>query len=56
LCHNCWTRITTEYFKLNNLYPESSDDEADRIIEEANLVEAKLKFGSRSHCEVREQL
>jgi len=44
-----------EIYILNNLYPESSNDKADEIVEEANLVEAKLRLGSRGY-EVRVQL
>lgn len=41
---------------LNNLYSESSDDEAEGVVEEASFVEAQLRFSNRSCCEVREQL
>lgn len=40
---------------LESLHPESSDDEADEIIEEAYCVEAWLKFGNRGCRESREQ-
>lgn len=42
---------------LNILHSESSDDEiTNRIIEEANLVEAQIRFGNRGYHKVREQL
>lgn len=40
---------------VNSLYPESSDDE-DGIIEEANYIEAWIRFGNRGYRKVREQL
>ncbi|XP_011859967.1 PREDICTED: uncharacterized protein LOC105557359 [Vollenhovia emeryi] len=41
---------------LDSLYPESSDDEIADIIEEANLVEGRLRLGNRGYYEVREQV
>lgn len=41
---------------LNSLYLESSDDEITEMIEEANLIEAQIRFGNRGCCVVRERL
>lgn len=53
----CAVTVGQELMKttLDSLYPESSDDEEDGIIEEANLVEVRIKLCNRN-CEVREQL
>lgn len=42
---------------LDNLYlAESSDDEIEDVIEEANLVEAWLRLYNRGYSKVREQM
>lgn len=41
---------------MDSLHSESIDDELDGIIEETNLVEARIRLGNRSFCEIREQV
>lgn len=38
---------------LNSLHTSSSDDEADRTVEEANVVGAWMRVGNRDSYEVR---
>lgn len=39
---------------LDSLHPNSRDDEADEMIEEANVVEICIRVGNRGCYEIRE--